>query len=77
MDDAEAKQRAIDALTAKLVSGLQLQQVESLPAPIYGFNPEGWTLFVVDDARRGTGADEYVAVNRATGRVCFLGSLGE
>jgi hypothetical protein len=77
MDDAEAKQRAIDALIQKFVNGLKLHEVDTLPSPVYGFNPDGWHLFVVDDNKRGTGAAEYVAINRAAGMIRFLGSLGE
>ena len=77
MDDAEAKQRVIDGLAAKFIRGLNLVQVERLPAPVYGFNPEGWTLFVMHDARNGIGSAEYVAINRSTGKIRYLGPLGE
>lgn len=79
MDEAEAKQRATDAMMARMIEALDLQRVESLPSPVYGFNAEddNWFLFVVNDARRGTGAAEYVAINRDTGAVRFLGALGE
>jgi hypothetical protein len=52
MDDAEAKQRATDALLGRFVEGLNLQRVEKLPQPVYGFNPDGWLLFFFGYGRR-------------------------
>ena len=79
MNEREARQRVTDALMARMIEALDLQRVESLPSPVYGFNAEddNWFLFVVNDARRGTGAAEYVAINRDSGAVRFLGVLGE
>jgi len=61
-----------DALMARMIQALDL----TLPSPVYGFNAEddNWFLFVISDARRGTGAAEYVAINRASGAVRFLGA---
>jgi hypothetical protein len=76
MDDADAKQRVIDALMKKFIRGFRLQKLDALPAPAYGFNPDGWLLFVV--ARdHAIGASEYVAINPKTGKIRFLGMLGE
>src|SRR5947209_911620 len=44
----DAKQKATDALLAKLRQDLSLELVEGLPSPVYGFNPDGWMLFRVD-----------------------------
>jgi hypothetical protein len=79
MNEVEAKQRATDALITRMIKALDLKRVESLPSPVYGFNADddNWFLFVVNDARRGTGAAEYVAINRDSGAVRFLGALGE
>jgi hypothetical protein len=79
MDEREARQRVTDALMARMIEALNLKRVEALPTPVYGFNPDddNWFLFVVNDARSGTGAAEYVAINRDTGAVRFLGVLGE
>ena len=79
MDEREARQRVTDALITKMIQALDLKRVESLPAPgVYGFTPgDDWFLFVVNDERRGTGAAEYVAINRDSGAVRFLGALGE
>lgn len=77
MDEAEAKQRATDALITKMIQALDLKRVKSLPTPVYGFDPtDDWFLFIINDARRGTGA-EYVAIHRGKGTVRFLGALGE
>ena len=78
MDEREARQRVTDALITKMIQALDLKRVESLPTPVYDFTPtDDWFLFVVNDARRGTGAAEYIAINRDTGAVRFLGLLGE
>jgi hypothetical protein len=77
MDAAEAEQKATDALLAKLRAALNLELVEGLPQPCYGFNPDGWMLFRVRADSRTLGPSEYVAVRRETGEVHFLGPLGE
>jgi hypothetical protein len=40
--------RAIDALIDKYRDALRLIPADSLPAPVYGFDPTGWLLFRVD-----------------------------
>jgi hypothetical protein len=78
MDEREARQRVTDALITKMIQALDLKRVESLPTPVYGFDPtDDWFLFIINDARRGTGAAEYVAIHRGKGTVRFLGALGE
>ena len=75
MDEAEARQRATDALITRMIQGLDLERVETLPAPVTGFKPDhDWFLFVVNDARRRAGTAEYVAIHRAEGTVLFLGA---
>ena len=76
MNETDAKQRAIDALLAKLRDALELELVEGLPAPVYNFNLEGWMLFRVKADRHNSRQSEYVAVRRETGEVRFLGYLG-
>ncbi len=76
MNNVETKKRALDALAGKFIEGLDLVEVDRLPIAVYGFNPEGWTLFVLRESRPGrTGCSEYVAVKRASGKVRFLGEL--
>jgi len=43
----------------------------------YGFDPEGWALFVVTDDNNRVGSDKYVAVNMETGEAKSMGSMGE
>jgi hypothetical protein len=76
MTSAEAKQKAIDALLAKLRDALDLELVEGLPEPVYDFNPNGWMLFRVRESGM-LGGSEYVPVRRETGEAIFLGRLGE
>jgi hypothetical protein len=77
MNATEAKQRAIDALLAKLREALDLELVEGLPGGVYEFNPTGWMLFRVRGDSGMVGPSEYVAVRRETGEVRFLGPLGD
>ncbi len=78
MDEAEARQRATDALITRMIQALDLERVETLPAPVPGFEPDDeWFLFVVHDARRRAGTAEYVAIHRAEGTVLFLGARKE
>jgi hypothetical protein len=71
------KQRAIDALIAKYREQLRLIPADSLPAPVYGFDPKGWLLFRVDPEGDCLGGDEFVAIDPTRGSVRFLGRLGE
>ena len=78
MDEAEARQRATDALITRMIQALDLGRVDSLPTPVPGFKPDqDWFLFVVNDARRLAGTAEYVAIHRAEGTVLFLGARKE
>lgn len=77
MNSTEAKQRAIDALLAKLRDALDLELVEGLPGGVYDFDPTGWMLFRVRGNPHTVGPSEYVAVRRETGEVRFLGPLGD
>ena len=76
MNEAEARQKTVDALLAKLRDALDLELVEGLPLPAYDFNPNGWMLFRVREEPGRLGGSEYVAVCRETGEVRFLGQLG-
>jgi hypothetical protein len=73
----DPKQRAIDALIEKYREQLRLIPADTLPAPVYGFDPKGWLLFRVDPEGGYLGGDEYVAIHPTTGRIRFLGRLGE
>jgi hypothetical protein len=75
MDEAEARQRATDALITRMIQSLDRERVKALPTPIPGFKPDDdWFLFVVNDARRRAGTAEYLAIHRAEGTVLFLGA---
>jgi hypothetical protein len=78
MDEAEARQRATDALITRMIQALDLERVERPPMPLHGFEPgDEWFLFVVKDAHRRTTAAQYVAIHRADGTVVFLGGVNE
>ena len=72
MDEAEARQRATDALITRMIQALDLERVATLPAPVPGFEPdEDWFLFVVNDARQRAGTAEYEAIHRGRGHRAF------
>jgi hypothetical protein len=74
----EAHARARDFLCRRFCESLQLRQVNSLPAPVYGFEASGWYLFaVIDQKPTSFGATEYVAVSQRTGEVRYLGRVGQ
>lgn len=74
----EARARALDLLCRRYRESLQLKQVNSLPAPVYGFDPLGWYLFaVIEKESWRIGSSEYVAVSQRTGEVRYLGHLGQ
>jgi hypothetical protein len=78
MDEAEARQRATDALITRMIQALDLERVDRPPMPLHGFVPgDEWFLFVVKDARQRTTAAQYVAIHRAEGTVLFLGGTNE
>jgi hypothetical protein len=74
----EAGAQALDFLSRRYRESLRLGPVDSLPAPIYGFDPNGWHLFAVTEriAQR-VGATQYVAVSQSTGEVRYLGRVGQ
>ena len=74
----EAGAQALDFLSRRYRESLRLTPVDSLPAPVYGFDPNGWFLFAVTVRTSSTlGATEYVAVSQSTGEVRYLGRVGQ
>ena len=74
----EARARALDLLCRRYRESLQLTRVNSLPAPVYDFDPNGWYLFAVTEQESWRlGSTEYVAVSQRTGEVRYLGHLGQ
>ena len=74
----EASDRALEFLCRQYRESIRLTPVDSLPAPVYGFDPNGWHLFAVTEriAQR-VGATHYVAVSQSTGEVRDLGRVGQ
>jgi len=58
-------------------SYVDLKLVESLPMPVYGFEPTGWVIFACVGSQLRVGSTEYLAVRVETGEVRRLGCLGE
>lgn len=74
----EAKERALKFKAERHLESIFLEPAE-LPQPgAYGFDPEGWAIFVVIERNpMRVGGPEYVAVNYETGEVRTLGVIGE
>ncbi len=73
----DASELALDFLSRRYRDSIELVPVDALPAPVYGFEPNGWYLFAVIEQRSfRTGGGEYVAVSQRTGEVRDLGRLG-
>lgn len=53
----------MDFLCRQYRESIRLVHVDSLPVPVYGFDPKGWYLFVVNGQMPSRlSAAEYVAV---------------
>ena len=78
IDVKRAHHLALAGLAQSTGDALQLTAVESLPAPAYGFDPNGWCLFLVSrQPALWVGGDEYVAVHSQTGEFRRLGTIGD
>ena len=71
-----AIQLAIDYVVDEYRQTVIVQAAQFPDEAPYGFDPEGWALFVVVDQDR-VGSSKYVAVNMETGETKSLGRYGE
>ena len=80
MSTTEEMNRAIQLATDHVVEEYRrtvVVQAAQLPDEArYGFDPEGWAIFVVLD-RYQVGSTKYVAVHLETGETRSLGRYGE
>jgi hypothetical protein len=77
-DSIDARARAAEFMERRYGESISIVPVESLPSPVYGFDPTGWRLFAVLDRKANkVGGTRYVAVSESTGEVRDLGHLGE
>ena len=67
---------ATDHIVKEFRQNLDIQPAELPDVAPYGFDPEGWALFVVVENDR-VGASKYVAVHLETGETKSLGALGD
>lgn len=77
-DNPEAENCIREAIADKVLKETCLIPVDSPSVPIYGYDPEGWLLYVV--LRRydcSLGGTEYVAFHPETHEVRFLGIHGD
>ena len=74
----EASKQALAFVRERFHDSIQLVPVNSLPSPVYGFDPTGWYLFEVSERTPSSlGGSEYVAVSRSTSEVLLLGRIGD
>lgn len=71
-DEAQLEQRALEALKAKFRDGVEIRKLQSLPFPLFDFDPSGWLLFCVERGSSEAAADQYVAVHPPSGKVRLL-----
>lgn len=76
MDKERALQLAREHVAHAFGESLTVKPAEPPDCGFYGFDPEGWAVFVVI-GQHMVGADEYVAVNLDTGESRSLGRYGE
>ena len=67
---------ASDHLVEEFRQKLDIQPAQLPDVAPFGFDPEGWTLFVIVE-NDGVGASKYVAVHLETGETKSLGALGD
>lgn len=74
-----ARERALDFLAQRYRSSPEVVPIPELRVPVYGFDSNGWDLFVVlnKNGHLTLRGDEYVAVHRTNGEVKYLGILGD
>ena len=74
----QQREHAIEFLRRRYRDSVELVPVDSLPTPVYAFDPAGWVLFaVIEMFPSRLGGTEYVAVSRSTAEVRYLGHVGE
>lgn len=74
---SSTKEKAFAFCQRSLGELVNVEPVKALPYPAYGFEADGWDLFVVLSTGAFVGGSDYVAVHRTTGEVRHLGKLGE
>ena len=75
-DMNRAIQLATDHVVEEYRQNVIVQAAQFPDAAPYGFDPEGWALFVIVEHDR-VGAAKYVAVHIDTGETKSLGRYGE
>jgi hypothetical protein len=72
-----AIQLAIDHVVEEYRQTVIVQAAQFPHDAPYGFDPEGWALFVIVDDENRLGSAKYVAVNMETGETKSMGRMGE
>ena len=75
-DMNRAARLVTDHLVEEFRQNLQIQPAQLSDVTLYGFDPEGWILFVIVEGDH-IGASKYVAVNLETGETKSLGPSGD
>ena len=77
VDLDEATQLAIDHVVDEYRQSVVVRACQSPQEAPYGFDPEGWALFVVTDGNYRVGGDKYIGINMETGETKSFGTMGE
>lgn len=78
LDTEEGRAIASSTIQVRCRDSLALVPVDALPSPAYGFEPNGWLLYRIE--QRGSfwlQGDWFVAVHAETGEFKDLGRLGD
>ena len=76
IDPKKAAELAHDHARSEYGEFLTVQIVDSPDEFPYGFDPDGWTLFVIVEPNR-IGSSPCVGVNTTTGETKSFGRIGE
>jgi len=74
--DDRVLQLAIDHVVDEYRQTVVVTATQWPDEALYGFDPEGWALFVFTDDKCWVGPDKYVAVNMETGETKSPGRYG-
>ena len=76
IDPNDAINRALDHFAKEYRDSLSIREAQSSDHHPYGFDPDGWALFVISESR-GVGASNYVGVNMESGETKSFGAIGD
>lgn len=66
--------RIRDAIAQKFLAMIEVTRVDTLPDPVYAFNPDGWEIYWVSESSGSllTGEGDYWGYHPSSGEVRHL-----